>query len=366
VSLTHLGCPGCGGPLTLAEGQRLVTCRYCGGSYLVVIPGATPRYVVAGELDREAARQTAQRFLQEASLPRALSERGRIQELTLCFVPFYEWSGVRLGRFLLREQDERPAPVKDEGQDDGQLARWLLARPGETQETRVILQDALRIRSACDLPELGVDRIPLEALRRSGRPVPLEPYDLVKLQTRGVVFAPTRGADQMAADALRRIPVPGDRTAVVEQRLRVLYYPVWQARYLYRGRSYEIVIDGVRGTILRARAPRQLRQVAAVAVGALAVAAFCFGRSGRDLLPATTGGEHPASWITTTLGVGVGLVIGGAVAACLAWMAWRIFQTGEESLWGEGQGGLTVSTVGAGGGGVWRILLEQLLGVGPR
>ena len=55
----------------------------------MLIPGAVPRYVVALGVSMEAARAAAQDFLSRGSLPRALREGGRIQDVSLCYVPFY-------------------------------------------------------------------------------------------------------------------------------------------------------------------------------------------------------------------------------------------------------------------------------------
>ena len=329
MSLTHLGCPSCGGTLSLAEGQRVVTCRYCGGESLALIADPVPRYVLALGVTREAALGTAQRFLSGPTLPQAL--HARIQDLSLCYVPFYEFTGTRLGTFLLKEEVKAPPPPED-GEQEQDFQRWLLTPPVEKEDTRIIQQEYVRIGPGCDLPELGVERIQLEGMRRGAAPVALEPYDLVALQSRATVFAPTKPPSRFADDSQRRIKVRGDRTGVVEQRLKILYYPVWQARYRHLGRPYEVAVDGVTGKVLRARAPVQVRQAAMIAIGALALAAFCFGRPARQLVsPAlAAGGGH--GWLIGALGTLFALALGGAVALFLAWVAWDTFRHGGEAL----------------------------------
>jgi hypothetical protein len=121
----------------------------------------------------------------------------------------------------------------------------------------------------------------------------------------------------------------------VEQRLKILYYPVWQAQYRHLGRSYEVAVDGVTGKVLRARAPVQVRQAAMIAMGALALAAFCFGRPTRGLIwPAHNTGDGPG-WLMGALGTLLALGLGGAVALFLAWLAWEIFRHGTEVLLDE-------------------------------
>ncbi len=336
MSLVHLGCPSCGGTLSLAEGQRVVACRYCGGESLVQVPGAIPRFAVALGVTRDSARVTAQHFLTGPALPRALRERGRIQDVSLCYVPFYEFTGTRLGTFLLRAGTKPPLPAIEDGAQDQEFQRWLLTPAVAKEDTRVIQQEYVRIGPACDLPELGVEQIRLQDMRRGATSVALEPYDPVALQSRGVVFAPTKPPSRFADESQLRIKVRTDRTGVVEQRLKILYYPVWQARFRHAGRPYEIAVDGVTGTILCARAPVEIRQAAALAMGGLGLAALCFGRLQRQV--EVVGTFTGRSLVSVLEGVGsfVGLLVGGTAALLLAWFAWIIFRRPGEILQGEG------------------------------
>ncbi len=366
MPLTHLGCPSCGGTLSLAEGQRVVSCRYCGGESLVQIPGAIPRYAVALGIDREAARGTAQQFLTGPALPRSLRERGRIQDVGLCYVPFYEFTGTRLGTFLLREDLKPPPPPVGEDRDDREFQRWLLTPQPPKEDTRVLQQEYVRIGPAFDLPELGVDRIALQEMRRGTTAVSLEPYDPVALQSRAVVFAPTKPPARFADESQLRIRVRSDRTGVVEQRLKILYYPVWQARYRHNGRPFEIAIDGVTGAVLCARAPVEIRLAAAMAVAALGLAALCFGRLQRQFdLSGVAGGSSIASTFLAGGSI-LGLLAGGTAAFLLAVIAWLTFRRpGEMALAGgtdkpvlgiaEGMGALK---------GIRARLTEWLLGLG--
>lgn len=368
MSLTHLGCPSCGGTLSLAEGQRLVSCPYCGGESLVLIPGAVPRYAVAQGISREEARETAQRLLAGPRLPRALRERGRVQEVSLCYVPFYEFTGTRLGTFLLREKEKPPAPQTEDGAEDAALQRWLLEPPVEREDTRVIQQGYLRIGPACELGELGVDCIPLENLRRGATPVSLEPFDLVALQRRAVVFAPTKPPQAFAEESQWRIKVRSDRTALVERRLKVLYYPVWQARFLFRGRPYEIAVDGVTGKVLRGRAPAEMRQAVALSMAALALAALCIGRPGRQLILSGLAMGEQSGWLSGAAEALPTFLVGGAAAAFLIWIAWTAFRQSGELILGEEEGTFRLE-LGSESGGPQQIistLMKQFLAGGIR
>ena len=368
MSLIHLGCPACGGTLSLGEGQRVVSCRYCGGESLVLIPGAIPRYVIARVVDREAARTAAQRFLTKSAFPRALREHGRIQDISLCYVPFYEFTGTRLGTFLLRESIKPPVPSMEKEGAGEEFQRWLLEPHTAREDTRVTHQEFVRIKPACDLPELGVSRIHLEEMRGGSSPVRLEPYDLVAVQSRAVVFAPTKAPGRFAEDSQRRIRVRGDRTGVVEHRLKILYYPVWQARYRHAGRPYDIALDGVTGSILAARSPVEVRRAAAVAVAALALAALWIGRPVRQLFQEGLRVQDTPGFVVGTLGNLLALMLGGLVALFVAWVGWTSFRRGGEMTLegavadpGPGTGAVTEGIEG----GICARMVKWFLGIRP-
>jgi hypothetical protein len=280
---------------------------------------------------RETARDIAQQFLKRSVLPQAVRQRGRIQDLSLCYVPFYEFTGTRLGTFFIRETVKPRIPVTETEEDGQEFHRWLMQPPAVKEDTRVIQQQFVRIRPACELPELGVERIHLEELRHGPSPVPLESYDLVALQSRAVVFTPTKAPGRFAEDSQRRIKVHGDRTAVVEQRLKILHYPVWQARYRHAGRPYEIAVDGVTGALLAARSPVAIRRAVAATVGALAVAALGFARPARLVLRAGLDAGGGSGVVVGTLGTLLALTAGGVLALLLAWVGWMSFRRGGEA-----------------------------------
>jgi hypothetical protein len=328
VGLTHLGCPSCGGALSIAEGQRIVTCRYCGGRNLALVPDAIPRLVIAPGIAADRARATAEQCLAGAAVPPLLRRRGRIQSLTLCYVPFYEFTAVRIGSFVLRnatpslakDGDDPPEPAESpEGVQEHLRGR----RP---DETRVVQHGVARVAPACDLATLGLERIPLERMRQEAARLALQPYDPLALQREATVFAPTVSAERFREASESRMTLASDRTGLIERRLTIVYYPVWLARYRYLGRLYDIALDGVTGAILRGRAPMDVRRAWAVTVAGLAVAGFCFGRPAHAFLAASGPGHR----LGDAIGMALGLVLGGAVALGISLLGWCACRQGAE------------------------------------
>ncbi len=318
MGLVHLDCPACGGALSLAEGERIVACRYCRSRCLVEVPDAVPRHVVQPTIDGAAADRVARTSLQRADVARA-ARGARFDSVGLCYVPFYEATAVRLGTVFVRDRVKPPAPLGENEQSGPELDRWLQDPGREREDTKVVEQDVLRIGAACALPELGVERIRLAEQRRAGATVLLQPFDPVSVHRRAVVFAPTTPAARFLQETTWRAESRNDATRFIETRLKLLYYPVWQIRYRHHGRLYELAVDGVAGTLLRGTAPQAQPLTAGAASIGVGLGALGLGRWLRGLLD--RGGEGP-----TILALAV-------AGAALLWLAWRWFaQEGEVQL----------------------------------
>ena len=315
MGLVHLDCPSCGGALSLAEGERIVACRYCRSQNLVEVPGAVPRHVIQPAVDGAAADRVARGCLQRPNVARAARET-RFESVALCYVPFYEATAVRLGTVFVRDRVKPPAPLDETEQSGPGLDQWLQDPGQEREDTKVVEQDVLRIGAACELPELGVERIPLAEQRRGGATVLLQPFDPVSIHRRAVVFAPTTPAERFLKETTWRVQSQNDATRYVETRLKLLYYPVWHIRYRHRGRTYELAVDGVTGDLLHGTAP-QAKALAAVAASVgVGLSELGLGRWLRGLLGG--GGDSPALLL---------LVVAGAI---LLWLAWHWFAQGGE------------------------------------
>jgi hypothetical protein len=251
----------------------------------------------------------------------AASARGlsRVQEATLCYLPFFEAAAIRLGTVFVRDRVKRPPPLTDGEQGGQALDRWLDDPGEEREDTKVVEQDVLRVGPACELPELGVGRIPLAELRRGKAPVALAPFDAVSACSRATVFAPTIPAERFLEETTWRVRSANDDTRYVEMRLKLLYYPVWLLRYRNRGRVYELAVDGVRGTLLRGAAPTNTAAWEALAAAGLGVGALGLGR-----------------WLLGAGGAGGLFLLAGLCGAALAWLAARrMARTAEVELGGE-------------------------------
>jgi len=126
--------------------------------------------------------------------------------------------------------------------------------------------------------EFGVTEVNLSAQ-------PIEPFNANQLHMDGMVFEPVGSesdARQSAEESYQKQVKKSaslDRVGqtflrFVRKRLGLVYYPLWVLRYLYRERSYQVVVDGYSGQPLYGKAPGNTLYRAAILIGGAAVGAL--------------------------------------------------------------------------------------------
>ncbi len=272
-----LSCPRCGGIVPVPEGQVIVACPYCeqrsvvSATTPVSAPGVSAggnsvsslgvrRYQAPLKVEREQAVQALKGFLSgKIQVARDAAREAKVNEVFLVHLPFwavwgrgvaYAFGQVKVG--------------------SGDHERW---EPREKKVVRELTWNS----PACEVGEFGVRQIPLEGC-------PLQPFNADVLHRSGMVFEPV-GAEEAALEAARqdfdgtiRDEIKMGRTAqvftrLVRARMGLVYYPLWVVRYLYHGRSFQVVVDGVNGQVLYGKAPGSVAYRAAVLVGGMAVGA---------------------------------------------------------------------------------------------
>lgn len=299
-ALHGLSCPRCGGMVPIPEGQAIVTCPFCSLRSVVRGERGVRRYQVPCRIDAAKARQVYQDFL-KSSWAIALSARSqaKVTETFLVHLPFWGAWGRGLGWIF--------------GQEAVRSNKQTHYRPRE----RKVVQELSWNGAACEVGEFGVNQVSLE-----GRP--LQPFDPEALHRTGMVFEPV-GSQQEALEAARlsfeeRIKSKGklDRTSqvfvrIVRPRLGLIYYPLWVVRYLYRGRSFQVVVDGFSGEVLYGKAPGNVLYRAALLVGGMGLGAFLAIDVPYFLLTNLSGDDGDASFaiLAGAFIAGVGLMFAG-------------------------------------------------------
>jgi hypothetical protein len=258
--ITGLSCPNCAGTLSVREGQRIVKCPYCDARSFVRGERGVGRYQVARRVEREAAAQAVRGFWSGFNKAMDLSQRARLTELFLAYVPYWRAQALVAGWVFGQKKV-----------GSGKNSRY---EPRERQ----IMESMDWTGAAGDVAEFGVERVSVSGAQ-------LAAYNPETLHAEGLVFEPT-GSQTDAHDAARRAwdgqaqkKAGLDRVAqsflrFFREALSIVYYPLWVARYSYRNRAYQVVVDGQSGRVLYGKAPGNIWFRALMLVGGTALGSF--------------------------------------------------------------------------------------------
>jgi DNA-directed RNA polymerase subunit RPC12/RpoP len=259
-ALHGLSCPNCGGMVPIPEGQEIVHCPYCNLRSYVKGERGLRRYQVPLRTRREDALNALRQFFKNVAIARDVGRRAQVTESFLVYLPYW----VVWGRAAAWAFGEKKV-------GSGDSSHY------EPREIRIV-QEMTWSGAACDVGEFGVTEIPKTDQT-------MEPFDPDALHRAGMVFQPVgsfsdarAAAEKQFQDQVRQ-KADLDRVSQLfvrffRQRFGLVYYPLWVLRYSYRGRAFQVVVDGYSGKTLYGKAPGNSLYRAAVLVGGMAVGAF--------------------------------------------------------------------------------------------
>jgi len=252
-----LTCPNCNGVVPVPEGVRVVVCPYCEMRSLVQGERGVRRWQIHNKIERERAMSAVTGFFSGMNKARDLKKTAEIKEVFLVYLPYWRVQAFVAGWLFGR---------KKTGKDS--------SKPVEVE----VMEEMVWNDAAADVSEFGVHRV-------SADHADLEPYDSELLHAEAMVFEPVESRDDAMREAHDHFLYRGRRKNspdrkyfekfhYLRQKLSIVYYPLWVSRYEYRGRNYQVVVDGTSGDVLYGKAPgnifyRALMLVAGMAVGNL-------------------------------------------------------------------------------------------------
>lgn len=300
-----LACPNCGGMVPIPEGHVIVRCPYCDLRSFVSGERGVRRFQSPCVVDHPAAERALRKFLSSSmAIARDAGSKARLSEAFLAYLPFWSvWARVMGWAFGQKRVGS------------GEKVRY------EAREVRIV-EEVSWNEAACDVGEFGVNEAPINLKG-------IEPFQPDLLHSQGMVFEPVNSpteARQKAAkdiDARVRLKAGLDRINQLfvrsfRQRFSMVYYPLWVMRYLYRGRVFQVVVDGRSGQVLYGKAPGNTLYRAAVLVAGMAIGAFL-------ALDVSTAILFTADDESALIGLVIGLVGLGVMA-----LAYHKFRFGEE------------------------------------
>jgi hypothetical protein len=297
-----LVCPNCSGVVPVAEGVRIVQCPYCNSHSLVQGERGVRRWQVARRVDRAGAETAVRGFLSGMRKARDLQRAAQITELILVYLPFWRVEATVAGWLFGRVRKDKDSTKPDEHRVFESM-HW---------------NDA-----AVDVTEFGVHRI---IVSRDD----LLPFDSQALHAEAMVFEPsesrTEALEEARAHFVYRSRNAAGQTQTSYENIQLLrpeftlvYFPVWLARYSYRNRVYQAVIDGVNGKVMYGKAPGNILYRAAALVTGLAVGNLVLV-NGTILAGLAASDDDSLGLLLLPIAIGIGLILYG----------YRQFRYGEE------------------------------------
>lgn len=307
-----LTCPECSGVVPVREGQRIVTCPFCNMNSVVQGDHGIRRWQVSRKVERAQAEKAVQSFFSGVKKARDLKKAARISDIFLVYLPYWrvhaDVGGWRFGR-------------EKSGKDS--------TRAVESE----ILEEMHWTDAALDVSEYGVHRVTL-------RKDQLEPFDSEALHAEAIVFDPAESHTDALEEAHDHFIYRArqkrtlkttyfERFHYFHERLSIVYYPLWVARYAYRKRHYQIVVDGVTGETLYGKAPGNIMYRAAALVGGMAAGNFILvnGTIIAGWILGNSSDEDSLFLFLLPIAIGGGLIFAG----------YRAFRYGEEVEQVEGK-----------------------------
>ncbi len=238
----EINCPHCGAPVPFKPGEILATCKYCG--YTVVIEtGQTFTFehsVLQNKFDPSQIEEPIRDWMREGFLkPSDLAKRAKITEKNLIYLPFWVVSADVSSAYKGIFERITPAVTK-EGKIEKTYDWLVLARKATIFPTREY-----------DVPLEGkvpYDFRKIEAFAKvlNGEVDKSEAVELAKQQ----IEENHRYLLQQDIDKIIELKTEMDVKQVV-----YLHAPIWFVKYEYKGKDYQLLIDGATGNEIKGDIP---------------------------------------------------------------------------------------------------------------
>ncbi len=238
----EISCPHCGAPISFEPGEILATCKYCG--YTVVIETGKAfvfeHSMLLNRYDSTQIEEPIKEWMRTGFVkPSDLAKKSKILEKNLVYLPF--WIVTVEAETAYKGIFERiTPPVVKEGRLTKEYS-WLVLG-----------------RKATEFPTREYE-VPLEGKI---------PYDFRKIEGFAKTFnseidkneAEKRAKQEI--DELHHYLTQQDVDKIVEIKNEMnirqtvyLHAPIWFIKYEYKGKVYQLLIDGASGAVIKGDIP---------------------------------------------------------------------------------------------------------------
>lgn len=237
-----INCSHCGGPVEFKPGEIIATCKYCG--FTTVVETGSPfkfaHSLLINKYDQKQIEDSIRVWMSSGFLkPSDLARKSRIVEKSLVYLPFWVVSVEAKSSYKGIFERITP-PIVKEGEIQKEYNWLVLAREASSFPTREY-----------DVPLDG--KIP---------------YDFRKIENFARVLNSEIDREEalelakQQIDAQHRYLLKQDVDQIIEifttlniKQVVYLHAPIWFVRFEYRGKDYQLIIDGATGMALRGDIP---------------------------------------------------------------------------------------------------------------
>jgi hypothetical protein len=244
--LKGITCPACSGELDLREGIKTFNCKYCGTLLLTKGVDGVVKYYVPLKVQRNIAIQNMFNWLGKGlAKARGLKNQAKLDDAFLAYIPYWRVRADVIGWVFGKERRTQTV--------NGRTTTYYV------DVERKIQRPFDRTFAACDVAELGVRKVNLEGDE-------MRPVNFEQLQSEGMLFnvissekeITDYAKNQFVEEAVNSVKVDQitfQHNDLVRPNVSIVYYPLWVVRYVFKGRTYQVVVDGEDGSVCYGKAP---------------------------------------------------------------------------------------------------------------
>jgi hypothetical protein len=240
--IDEIKCSHCGAPISFQPGELLATCKYCG--YTVVIEtGQTFTFehsLLLNAFDQVQVETRVRSWMREGFMkPSDLARKAKLTGRELTYLPF--WVVSVEARSSYRGIFERITPaVMKEGSIEKDYDWLVLARKATefpTREYQVplegkILFDFRRIEAFAKVLNSEIDK------------------DEAEEQAKAEIEGNHKFLAQQDVDKIIEM-----KTEIKIEETVYLHAPIWFIKYEYKGKDYQLIVDGATGVAIKGDIP---------------------------------------------------------------------------------------------------------------
>jgi len=235
-------CSHCGAPISFEPGEIIATCKYCG--YTVVIETGKAftfeHSMLQNKYDSTKIEESIQNWMRAGFLkPSDLAKKSKIMEKSLIYLPFWVMS-VKAESDYKGIFERITPPIVKEGKIEKKYDWLVLARKATKFPTKEY-----------DVPLTG--KIPYDFRK-------IEPF--AKVLNSEIEKNEAVELAKQKIEEHHRFLAQQDIDRIIEMKNEIkinqtvyLHAPIWFVKYEYKSKTYQLLIDGATGTVIKGDIP---------------------------------------------------------------------------------------------------------------